>query len=359
MVCAVIGILALLLYTYYSFEKNCYVTTLKYDESISNVQNTQNAKRKSINSIKYSQYVEEDEYEDINTKNVEEKDIEKEKVKHREIEGIINILLVGSDNESLNDAGRSDAILILTLDKIHKKIKLTSIMRDTYVQISGHGEEKINHSYAYGGIDLLMKTIEKNFDIKLDKYVTSDFSDFKGLVDAVGGIDISLRAEEAEYVNNSVMSPKKDEANTLNNLGKQHLDGEQALAYARIRTVGNGSYERTERHRKVISLIIDKLKNETSILKMPSVLTKLMSYVKTNMNLAELLEYSYAGYKIYDHNVQQLQIPTDKLSYGGIYKNKGWVLLIDKQQNIKAMHNFIFDDIEYHESEYEAFSIDK
>jgi len=172
-------------------------------------------------------------------------------------------------------------------------------------------------------------------------------------------IEILLRVEEAEYVNNSVMSPKKDEANTLNNLGKQHLDGEQALAYARIRTVGNGSYERTERHRKVISLIIDKLKNETSILKMPSVLTKLMSYVKTNMNLAELLEYSYAGYKIYDHNVQQLQIPTDKLSYGGIYKNKGWVLLIDKKQNIKAMHNFIFDDIEYHESEYEAFSIDK
>ena len=232
-------------------------------------------------------------------------------------------------------------------------------MRDTYVEIRGHGEEKINHSYAYGGVNLLKETIQNNFNIKIDKYITSDFGGFEDIVDAVGGIDIYLRSEELNIVKGTEVSEKKDQSKEVSGEGIEHLDGEQALEYARIRVVGNGSYERTERHRKVISLIIDKLQNETSIIKMPSVLTKLMSYVKTNMNLAELLEYSYAGYKIYDHNVQQLQIPTDKLSYGGIYQNKGWVLLIDKKQNIKAMHNFIFDDIEYHESEYEAFSKDK
>lgn len=359
MVCAVIGILNLLLYTYYSFEKNCHVSTAKSNVTITNLQLIEKTQNIKIKSVRYSQYLEEDEYESLDTKNEEEKIIEKEKSQYMEKEGIINILLVGSDKEVPYEAGRSDAIIILTLDKIHKKIKLTSIMRDTYVEIEGHGEEKINHSYAYGGINLLMKTIEKNFNIKLDKYVTSDFGGFKDLVDAVGGIDISLNSEETEVINNFVASKKKDNSYAFNNKGIHHLDGDQALVYARIRNVGNGCYERTERQGRVISLIIDKFKSEISVFKMPKVITKGMSYVKTNMGITEVLEYAYAGYKIYNENIQQLQIPTNKLSYGGIYKDKGWVLLIDKKQNIKAMHNYIFDDIEYDEAEYEGFSNEK
>lgn len=354
--CLSIVILTLFLYTHYYFEKNCHVITVKTNQTIAYEQKLKKIQQKNINNIKYSPYLEENEYRNLHTESKEEKASEENREQYIEKEGIINILLVGSDKEVPYESGRSDAIIILTLDKIHKKIKLTSIMRDTYVQIQGYGEEKINHSYAYGGIDLLIKTIEENFNIKLDKYVTSDFGGFKDLVDAVGGVEISLSSEEADVINNSVQPEERSKSHPFNNVGTQHLNGEQALVYARIRNVGNGCYERTERQRRVISLIIDKFKNETSVFKMPKVLTKVMSYVKTNMDIRELLEYAYDGYKIYNHNIQQLQIPTNKLSHGGIYKDKGWVLLIDKKQNIKAMHNFIFNDIEYDEAEYKNFS---
>lgn len=276
----------------------------------------------------------------------------------RTVEGITNILLIGSDARSLNDKSRSDAIMILTIDSIHKKLKLTSILRDTYVRINGHGEEKINHSFNYGGPELLIKTIENNFSIKLDKYVVVNFFGFKDLIDAIGGLDIAIKPEEVKEANKSMLGINEDPSNLIKISGLQHFNGQQVLAYSRIRHVGNGCYDRTERQRHVISLIIDKL-TDTPVVKYPVVASKLLPFVKTNMDISEILNYAYTVYQIKNFTPEQLQMPLTELSYGQLLSDKGWVLLMDKYQNAKILNDFIFDDKTYSKSDLDYASYKK
>lgn len=267
----------------------------------------------------------------------------------KEVQGITNILLIGCDARNLKENSRSDAIIILTIDEVHKKLKLTSIMRDSYVKIPGHTEQKITHSLAYGGTSLLINTIENNFNIKLDKFVLINFFGFKDLIDSIGGLDIYVKQNEVNEINKCITSFYKDTPHLIKTYGTQHLDGQQVLSYSRIRHVGNGSYERTERQRKIISLIIDKLK-DTPIIKYPMLASKLLPYVKTNLSINEILDCSYTVHKINNFNISQLQIPLNELSYSTLYGNKGWVLLMDKPQNAKVLNNYIFQDKPYNKS---------
>ena len=142
---------------------------------------------------------------DNNLSKEELDDIEKNNVDYKEVDGITNILLLGTDGRTLDEASRSDTIMILTIDDIHKKLKLTSIMRDTFVEIPGHGEQKINAAFAYGGTTLLMKTIEMNFQIKLDKYAIINFFGFKDLIDSIGGLDIDVKPSELHELNRCIV----------------------------------------------------------------------------------------------------------------------------------------------------------
>ncbi|MCY6483377.1 LCP family protein [Clostridium aestuarii] len=274
----------------------------------------------------------------------------------QEIDGITNILLIGSDARNLDEKSRSDALMILTIDDVHKKLKITSIMRDTYAKIPGYGEQKINHAFVYGGPNLLLKTIENNFNIKLDKYVIINFFGFKDLIDSIDGLELNVKTNEIAEINKYILEVDPKNPHLLKKSGLQHLDGQQVLSYSRIRHVGNGSYERTERQRHVISLIIDKLK-DTSIIKYPSVASSLFPCIKTNMTLSELMDYAYTVYKIDNFNLEQLQMPLTELSHGQIYGDKGWVLLIDKKQNSDILNKFIFDDQKYTKSDlsYKSF----
>ncbi|KYH34845.1 regulatory protein MsrR [Clostridium tepidiprofundi DSM 19306] len=304
---------------------------------------------------------------DINTKSDEKGDenSKKEKDKYKEIDGISNILLVGIDARTLNEPSRSDAIMILTLDNVHKKIKLTSIMRDTYVEIPKHGEQKITHAFAYGGIDLLKDTIERNFKIKIDNFAIINFDGFKELIDSIGGLEINVKDSELRELNRCILLEIQDnpklklkDAHYLKKSGLQLLNGQQVLAYSRMRHIGNGCYDRSKRQRYVVNLIADKLR-DTSLLKYPTVAQKLLKCVRTDLQFTEALNVAYTAYKIGDFNIEQLQIPADKLSYGRIYKDKGWVLLIDKEQNTDVLHKFIFDDIKYDPSKYRTFIYSK
>ena len=336
-------------FIYYSYKKTSYVENDKNKNSIEI--NYTNNKQNSASSKSNDD-------EKNNKKN--ESDL-----KFKEVEGITNILLVGTDGREYAKNSRSDTIMILTIDDIHKKIKLTSIMRDTYVSIPGYGEQKINHSFVYGQIPLLMNTIEKNFDVKLDKYVIVNFMGFKNLVDALGGLDINVTEQEREELNRCIIGLENykknffgEEPHFLKNSGLQHLDGQQVLAYARMRHIENACYSRDERQRKVVSMIAEKLKG-TSILKYPDVVSKLLPCVKTNLEFSEAINLGYTAYKIGNFDIKQLQIPATKLSYGLIYKNKGWVLLMDKAQNINILHDFIFKDILYNPSNYKQFDYAK
>lgn len=273
----------------------------------------------------------------------------------KEVDGITNILLLGSDARTLDETSRSDAILILTIDDIHKNLKLTSIMRDSYVKIPGHGEQKINHAFFLGGSDLLMKTIENNFSLKLDKFAIINFTAFQNLVDSVGGIDVTIKPNEVDEVNKFIIEVNGKNAHLLKGSGLQHLDGQQALSYSRIRHVGNGSYERTQRQRNVISLLINNLK-ETQVIKYPSIASELMQYVKTNMGIDEILNYAYTIYKINNFDIKQLQMPLTELSTGQEFASKGWVLLMDRPQNAEVLNDFIFDDKTYDKSKLDYTS---
>lgn len=317
-----------------------------------------------------------------------------------EVKGITNVLLIGVDDRGTEEPVRADSIMILTLDANNKKMKLTSIMRDTYVEIPGHGSEKINHAFAYGGIDLMTQTIKKNFNISIDQYVKINFDGFKDLANSVGGLDVKIKNnEELNELNRCILleiydNPKSDlkkikkliesagllglreEGATLikNNprlskseynyisdtagfvlsTGDVHLNGAQLLAYSRMRHVGEGDFERNERQRNVINLLIDKIK-DTPQIKYINIVNKMLPYVKTNIAITDALNLIYTTYKINNFSIQQLQIPATKLSDGRIYKNKGWVMLMDKTQNVKVLKEFIFDNITYDETKYSTF----
>lgn len=257
---------------------------------------------------------------------------------------IVNILLVGVDSID-STKGRSDAMMILTLDKKNNKMKLTSLMRDTYVNISGHGKEKLNHSYAYGGINLLKETIENTFKIKIDNHAIINFAGFEEVVDIIGGVKVYVDEEEEKYIKKYIDSlhGKNHYLEELIQVDSiNELSGELALAYSRIRYTKSGSYGRTERQREVISGLKDSIK-DVSILKYPELIKVCAGLVKTDMSLFEILDYGNWVMKNKDKDFQKFQIPKTDLSIGKIINKKtGWVLVMKESENIKALNDFIY-----------------
>lgn len=269
---------------------------------------------------------------------------------YQEVNGITNVLFIGTDARDVNEPSRSDTMMIVTIDSNRKEIRLTSLMRDTYVDIKGYGKQKLNAAYAIGGAELLFDTVQRNFNFKLDKYVVANFWGFEGMVDDIGGLDIDVKDYEIKEINKFIGENDKVKSPSLTHAGLQHLDGQQVLSYARIREVGNGVYERDSRDRIVISLIFDKLKT-TSIFKYTTILTNLLKYVKTDIEPATILNYAYTVSNFKPLQFEQLEIPIADLSDGRIYKGS-WELLMDSKQNGKVLNNFILNAKKPDKSDY-------
>ena len=277
--------------------------------------------------------------------------------KYKEVEGITNVLLIGTDGRTLDELSRSDTIIIATLDNINKKVKLTSIMRDTLVEIPGYGEQKINAAYAFGGPELLMETISNTFEIHLEEYIAVNFWGFESIIDAIGGIEVDVKDYEIENINEYIGESTGTEADPITEPGLQKLNGAQALSYSRIRSVGNGSYERSERQRTVLFEIAENLV-KINPLKYPSLAKDLGSYVKTNIDPLIGLNYAYTIYKFPVLELEQLQIPHSELVEDRLYKDRGWVILMDIEQNAKILHEFIYDNKLPNEDEFDYVARD-
>ena len=184
-----------------------------------------------------------------------------------------NIVLFGIDDVD-GYIGRSDCIILFSINENTKDVKMTSIYRDTYVEVPEHGLTKINHAYAYDGPVLAMNTINRNLDLDVKEYVTINFQVVKDIVDAVGGVKIKLTAKEAERV------PGIDKKGTYN------LTGEQALTYGRIRKI-DSDYARTERMRTVITAVFDKIKT-MSVTEMNKLADELLPELHTNIQKSEI-----------------------------------------------------------------------
>lgn len=191
-------------------------------------------------------------------------------------ENIKNILLIGQDRREGQGRERSDTMIVCSIDEESDKIILTSIMRDTYVQIPGYSDNRINAAYKFGGAPLLDEVIEKNFGIHIDANVEVDFNGFIQGLQVVGDLEIELNAEEAEYLGLEA--------------GVNSLTPSQCLKYARLRYVGNSDWERTDRQKKVIMAAFDKAMYLTpgEILKLAN---KLLPCVSTDLSNTEIIGY--------------------------------------------------------------------
>ena len=198
---------------------------------------------------------------------------------------IVNIMLVGQDSRTPGYRARSDSMILVTFNTKAKTITLTSFLRDLYVKIPGYSDNKMNAAYAVGGMELLGQTLEVNFGVKVDGFVEVNFFRFADVIDLLGGVDMELRADEAEYINMT--------ANTYGLVaGMQHLNGSQALQYSRIRHLDyDADFSRTGRQRKVINALIEKFRN-TKLTTLLGLLDDLLPMITTDMTNAEIIGYA-------------------------------------------------------------------
>ncbi len=254
----------------------------------------------------------------------------------------INIALFATDKREEGDRANSDVIMVLSLNQETGKVKMASIMRDTYVEIEGLGMDKINAAYATGGPQLAIKTINKNFNLDISDYLNVDFYSAAKIVNALGGVNIEVNEEELPFLNNyleEIAIYEKKPAIKLNSSGMQKLTGNQAVAYSRIRAVGNGDYERTERQRKVLIALFDKMKLASQDL-LPVLATQILPNLDTSMSSFSLLGFAGIILNSQNRSIDQARFPLEVHSKGKRI-NDIWYLTTNLEATSAAIEQFI------------------
>lgn len=258
---------------------------------------------------------------------------------------IKNIMLFGTDAPNSDENGRSDSMMLLTVDPIHNKIKVTSLMRDSYVEIDRYGEDKLNHAYAFGGPELAIKTINENFGLNVKEFATVNFATLPQVIDLLGGVDIEVTPEELDDVNAVIKMDNYDFGKStplIKSPGLQTISGQQALSYSRNRSSAGGDFARTERQRTVISALFKK-GLETPITSYPSILNKVLPLITTNMTSSDILSLGKNIVTIGNGTLEQARFPLDEYAEGG-YIGDYWYLLYDREITKEQIRDYIFDD---------------
>lgn len=257
-----------------------------------------------------------------------------------------NIAIFGVDSRS-DDYGvgnRSDCIIIASINNSTGEIKLISVYRDTYVNIKGHGLDKITHAYSYGEAPLAINTLNRNLDLNIKEFVTVNFDSVAKAVDQLGGVKISVTSEETKYINTYIDETAKVTGKTANHItqaGTYNMDGVQAVAYSRIRYTAGGDYKRTERMRTVIEAMFTKLKTK-NVAEINSFADKILPCVYTNISSGDLISMipSMAKYKVGE-------------SIGWPYETKGktmdrWYgIPVTLESNVTKLHKEAFGEENY------------
>lgn len=241
----------------------------------------------------------------------------------------LNILIIGTDSRG-EDRGRSDSLMVAHYDQKRKQPKLTSIMRDSYVDIPGYGKDKINAAYSYGGIELVRKTLKENFDLPIEYYVTIDFDHFKEAIDNLFPKGVTIDAEK-----------DLDLDQVFIKAGKQKMDGNTLLQYSRFREDEEGDFGRIRRQQQVLSAISQQVTNVTSLSKLPKTTGKLLGYVDTNLSESTILSVG-KDFALGDtKKIETLAVPIDKTWEFNNDTPSGSVLELDTEANAKAIQTFL------------------
>lgn len=277
------------------------------------------------------------EKEKLSISNVNEvnDEISNEEKEHK----VKNILLLGVDNQEK----ASDSILVLSLDDTTKQLKLSSLMRDTYIDFGAGKVTKLNYAYHYGGAELSIKTINEKFKLDISEYVLVDFNGLTKIIDRVGGIEVNVKPEEVNLLNGyakSIAKIDKEEYTPIKKSGTQLLNGQQATAYCRIRYVGNQDYERTERQRRVLQKIFDRLK-DMPLTNYTSIINDISPYVETSLSTIDMVSYGSKIASYGKNGIKETRCPYDGLRSDSII-NGIYYMQWNEEENVKKLHEFIY-----------------
>jgi LCP family protein required for cell wall assembly len=253
---------------------------------------------------------------------------------------VMNILLLGVDENKDGSDGRSDTNMLMSIDSKNKTIRLVSFLRDSYLEIPSIGKNKLNAAYSKGGVALTMQTLENNYRVNIDKYVSVNFNNFAAAIDKMGGLDVPMTEAACKAENENMGSRLKP--------GVNHLNGKLCLYYARIRHAtdkfGHDDYGRTSRQRQVVQLLLQKAKSINPI-KANKILYDYLPFVNTNLDDSELLYLASVGAGLSGYKTETLQMPApntfdDRKSVKGI----GDVITLDLKKNCTILRQFLYGE---------------
>lgn len=223
---------------------------------------------------------------------------------------VLNIMVFGADNHSESEYGRSDSMILVSLNSKTKELVMTSFLRDLWVEIPGYGEDRLNAAYSFGGPKLAIETIQQNFGVKIDRYAVVDFESFTNIIDILGGIDLELTDEEIDYIN--WQSWKNNQVDTRyeiqDSAGVVHLNGRQALWYSRDRDSAGSDFDRTSRQRIVMDTILSGMKS-SNLPQILNILYQIGPMIETNLSKGEIVYLGQNALTYLNFETKQLGVP--------------------------------------------------
>ncbi len=257
---------------------------------------------------------------------------------YRQNENVINVLLLGRDSRNAKvEYGRTDSMILLSYNKETREVKLISLMRDMLIPIEGHDWNRINTAYAFGGIGLCINTLNDVFSLDIQNYITIDFDGLTTLIDAIGGVDVYLTADEvALYQAYGTLGADAQK-------GETHLNGQQALVHARNRSLG-ADFERTRRQRDILMAFYEKVKSSLSPMDAAPLISRALKVVSTNLPMSELLELAEDVLG----SQEELHFTEGALPFSGTYQGawykKMLVIRFDIEENVHRLHALLYDN---------------
>ena len=261
----------------------------------------------------------------------------------KEADDVITIALFGSDYSETYEVSAADATMILAIDTKNNKIKLCSLMRDIYLDLPDGGKMNLNYTILDGGPSSILKAINYNFNLKVDKFVQVDLERLPKIIDALGGIEMEITPDELQYINEYIDNIDKNNGTTtehIYNSGTQLLNGTQASAYCRIRYTAGRDFRRTERQRDVLNALFVKFK-DISLTEVPGMINKILPLVTTNLTNSEVISISTKALGMGVSNIEQGRFPSDgniiSAGFTDMYHTN-----IDIEGTTEELHNFLF-----------------
>lgn len=265
---------------------------------------------------------------------------------------VTNIALFGVDSRSGGYTGNTDSIMIISIDEVHNKVKITSVMRDTLVYLDGRGYAKINSAYAKGGPELALKTLNTHFNLNIRHYATVNFTGMAEIIDSVGGVEVTITEAERVAANELIMAPDTNfakESNKIRRAGKQVLTGVQAVCWSRLRSVSTSAgvsndFGRTDRQRVVMEALFNRVMN-MGFSKFPALAEALLPYVRTSLSYGDII--GIGSDVLGGFTFEQTRVPLVNYVINADYREQtgSSTVYYNFEYATKVLHAFIYDDV--------------